>query len=172
MPRAGEVLIAGTNDHLSMISGGSFRYTAEPADTPYRPSVDVLFSTLAAHWKKPGVAVLLTGMGRDGAKGLLSLKEQGWHTIAQDEKTSVVYGMPAAAAEKGAALRILPLHEIGASVADHLRKSVPNNGSNESSHSRAVPCTALISCGPPSRAKFSIGSLESSSAKRHHARAF
>ncbi len=122
IPRAGEVLIAGTNDHLAMISGGSFRYTAEPADTPYRPSVDVLFGTLASHWKKPGVAVLLTGMGRDGAKGLLTLKEKGWYTIAQDEKTSVVYGMPAAAAEKGAAMRILPLHEIGESVARNIRK--------------------------------------------------
>ena len=122
MPRAGEVLIAGTNDHLVMISGGSFRYTAEPAETPYRPSVDVLFGTLASHWKNPGVAVLLTGMGRDGAKGMLALKEKGWHTIAQDEKTSVVYGMPAAAAEKGAAIRILPLHEIGESVAHNIRK--------------------------------------------------
>ena len=126
LPSAGEVLIAGTNDHLAMSSGGSFRYTAEPADTPYRPSVDVLFGTLASYWKNPGVAVLLTGMGRDGAKGLLALKDKGWHTIAQDEKTSVVYGMPAAAAEKGAAIRILPLHEIGESVAHNIRKrSVP-----------------------------------------------
>lgn len=122
VPRAGDVLIAGTNDHLAMIPGGSLRYTPEPADTPYRPSVDVLFGTLASYWKRPGVAVLLTGMGRDGAKGLLSLKEKGWHTIAQDEKTCVVYGMPAAAAEKGAALRILPLHEIGSSVAHHIGK--------------------------------------------------
>lgn len=122
VPRAGEVLIAGTNDHLAMISGGSFRYTAEPADTPYRPSVDVLFGTIASHWKKPGIAVLLTGMGRDGAKGLLALKEKGWHTIAQDEKSSVVYGMPGAAAEKGAAVRILPLHEIGESIAHNIRK--------------------------------------------------
>lgn len=120
--RAGEVLIAGTNDHLKMISGGSFRYSADPADTPYRPSVDVLFGTLASHWKKPGVAVLLTGMGRDGAKGLLLLKEKGWHTIAQDEKSSVVYGMPAAAAEKGAASQILSLTEIGAAVTTNIRK--------------------------------------------------
>ena len=120
-PQAGEVLIAGTNDHLSVISGGTLRYTAEPADTPYRPSVDVLFGTLAAHWKKPGVAALLTGMGRDGAKGLLMLKEKGWHTIAQDEKTSVVFGMPAAAAEKGAAKQILPLPEIGAAITNSIR---------------------------------------------------
>ena len=63
-------------------------------------------------------------MGRDGAKGLLTLKEKGWHTIAQDEKTSVVYGMPAAAAEKGAASRILPLQEIGESVTHSIRKLV------------------------------------------------
>ena len=122
IPRAGEVLITGTNDHLAMITGGSYRYTAEPTETPYRPSVDVLFGTLASHWRKPGVAVLLTGMGRDGAKGLLSLKEKGWHTIAQDEKTSVVFGMPAVAAEKGAAVRILPVHEIGDSIVHHIRK--------------------------------------------------
>ena len=121
-PQAGEVLIAGTNDHLAMISGGTLRYTPEPADTPYRPSVDVLFSTLAAHWKRPGVAALLTGMGRDGAKGLLTLKEKGWHTIAQDEKTSIVYGMPAAAAEKGAAQQILPLQEIGDAITQSIRK--------------------------------------------------
>lgn len=121
-PRAGEVLIAGSNDHLAMINGGSFRYTPDPIETPYRPSVDVLFGTVASHWKQPGVAVLLTGMGRDGAKGLLTLKQMGWHTIAQDEKTSVVYGMPAAAAEKGAASVILPLQEIGESVTRNIRK--------------------------------------------------
>ena len=55
VPRGGEVLIAGTNDHLAMITGGSFRYTAEPVDTPYRPSVDVLFGTLASHWNRKGV---------------------------------------------------------------------------------------------------------------------
>ncbi|MFM9961439.1 MAG: chemotaxis response regulator protein-glutamate methylesterase [Planctomycetaceae bacterium] len=121
-PQAGVVLIAGTNDHLAMIPGGTLRYTPEPVDTSYRPSVDVLFSTCAAHWKRPGVAALLTGMGRDGAKGLLTLKEKGWHTIAQDEKTSIVYGMPAAAAEKGAAQQILPLHEIGEAITHHIGK--------------------------------------------------
>ena len=121
-PRVGEVLIAGSNDHLAMISGGTFRYTPEPVETPYRPSVDVLFGTVASHWRQPGVAVLLTGMGRDGAKGLLTLKQKGWHTIAQDEQTSVVYGMPAAAAEKGAALSILPLNAIGDAVARHICK--------------------------------------------------
>jgi chemotaxis response regulator CheB len=116
-PQAGEVLLAGTNDHLAMISGGTFRYTPDPADTPYRPSVDVLFSSLANCWTKPGVAVLLTGMGRDGAKGMLTLKGKGWHTIAQDESTSVVYGMPAAAAENGSARQILPLRDIGDAIA-------------------------------------------------------
>jgi len=55
------------------------------------------------------VAVLLTGMGKDGAQGLAALRRAGWHTIAQDEKSSVVYGMPAAAAELNAAVEILPL---------------------------------------------------------------
>lgn|GEM_PF-1315469 len=65
--------------------------------------------------------MLLTGIGRDGAMGLLTLKEKGWHTIAQGEKTRVVYGMPTTA-EKRAAMRILPLHETGESVAGSIRK--------------------------------------------------
>jgi chemotaxis response regulator CheB len=82
--------------------------------------VDVLFRSLAEHWTGPSVAALLTGIGRDGAAGLRLLRERGWHTIAQDRGTSVVYGMPQAAAELGAAVRTLPLPEIAPHILAHL----------------------------------------------------
>ena len=69
------------------------------------------------NWPDGGVAVLLTGMGSDGASGLLGLRKAGWHTIAQDQATSVVYGMPKAAAELGAAVDVLSLQAIPAAIA-------------------------------------------------------
>lgn len=113
VPTAGMALIAGSNDHLVMTSRGQLRYTREPVDLPYRPSVDVLFRSVAAMWPETGSATLLTGMGQDGARGLLALREAGWRTIAQDEATSVIYGMPRAAAEMKAAGKVLPLGDIG-----------------------------------------------------------
>jgi len=120
LPRAGEVLIAGTNDHLVLSSTGRLEYTEFPRDVFYRPSVDVFFTSLAEHWRRRGVGVLLTGMGRDGAAGLGRLRDRGWHTIAQDEASSVVWGMPKAAAEAGAAVELLPIHEMAAAVASRL----------------------------------------------------
>ena len=66
------------------------------------------------------MAALLTGMGRDGASGLTALRKAGWYTIAQDEKTSVVYGMPAAAVEMGGAMDILPLDRIAPAIMKHM----------------------------------------------------
>jgi two-component system response regulator WspF len=120
-PRAGHVLLAASDDHLVMTRAQHFAYSKEPANLPYRPSVDVFFMSLAQYWRTPATAVLLTGMGRDGARGLLKLRQAGWHTIAQDEKTSVVFGMPKAAIELGAAARVLPLDEIGKAVAARSR---------------------------------------------------
>lgn len=111
-PAAGTVLVAASNDHLVLRPNGTLGYTAEPREQPYRPSVDVFFQSLVSNWRPPGQAVLLTGMGRDGAEGLLALRQAGWHTIAQDEASSVVYGMPRAAAELGAAMEILPAEAI------------------------------------------------------------
>ena len=78
--------------------------------------MDLLFNSVADHWPDPGVAVLLTGMGRDGAAGLLRLRRQRWHTIAQDEASSIVYGMPRAAVEIGAAVEVLPVSQIAAAI--------------------------------------------------------
>jgi chemotaxis response regulator CheB len=126
-PQPGVALLACSCDHLMLTAEGTLVYTREPADYPYRPSVDVLFESLARHWPTPGVAVLLTGIRDDGARGLLALRQAGWRTVAQDQATSVVYGMPRAAVELGAAAEVLPLPAIGPFLAGALAK--PPRGS-------------------------------------------
>ncbi len=108
----GLILLAATDDHL-VIRQGRVHYVREPVDEIYRPSVDALFRSLAGDASHIGAAVLLTGMGRDGAEGLRALRTSGWPTIAQDQNTSVVWGMPGAAVALGAAAQILPLELIG-----------------------------------------------------------
>lgn len=119
--QVGKVLLAGTNDHLVINANLRLAYTAEPRHYPYRPSVDVLFESLADHWPQPGQAIVLTGMGRDGAQGLKVLRDRGWRTIAQDQATCVVYGMPKAAAELGAAQQVLPIGAIAPALLSQLR---------------------------------------------------
>lgn len=120
-PLPGRVYLANTDGHLILDSSRQFRYVVEPLTNHYRPSVDVFCASLIKHWPEPGAAAILTGMGRDGALGLLALRQAGWLTVAQDEVTCVVYGMPRAAAEVGAAHLILPIHEIGAAIAERVR---------------------------------------------------
>ncbi len=115
-PEAGRVGVACTNDHLVFGPDLRFRYVPEPLDASCRPSVDAFFASAAATCTRPGVAALLTGMGRDGAEGLLRLRRAGWTTFAQDEATSVVYGMPRAAKEIGAATAVVPLSELGEAI--------------------------------------------------------
>ena len=83
----------------------------------HRPSVDVLFDSVARAGR-PAVGVILTGMGKDGAQGLLRMREAGARTLGQDESTSVVYGMPRAAFEIGAVERQLPLSRMGGAILD------------------------------------------------------
>jgi two-component system response regulator WspF len=116
-PAQGRILLAGTADHMIVNGAGRLRYTPDPREMVYRPSVDVFFDSLAAARASPGVAVVLTGMGRDGAAGLGRLRSAGWHTIAQDKATSVVWGMPGAAVEIGAAAEILPIGQVGPAIA-------------------------------------------------------
>jgi two-component system response regulator WspF len=111
-PQAGDVLLAGTNDHLVLSKARALEYRAEPREVFFRPSVDVFFESVAEHWPQTGMAVLLTGMGRDGARGLLKLRSRGWHTIAQDETSSVVFSMPKAAIEAGAACEVLGIEQM------------------------------------------------------------
>ncbi len=121
-PEVGIVLLAGKNDHLIMREGGSLHYTEDPVENPYRPSVDVFFASVATHWKGKGLAVLLTGMGADGAKGMKALADLGWHTIAQDEASSIVFGMPKAAIAAGAAKEVFALEQIAPAIVKFFQK--------------------------------------------------
>ena len=113
-PMANRIYLANCHNHLTFDRMGRFIYTDQDCDdsTPYKPSIDRLFLSAAQWLETTGIAVVLTGMGSDGAKGLLQLKEKGWKTIAQDEETSLVYGMPKAAAEINAAMEILSPKKI------------------------------------------------------------
>ena len=115
-PQPGTVLVAGKGDHLALTGPAQLGYTPEPRDYAYRPSVDVFFESVARHWRGGALGVLLTGMGRDGAKGLKTLRDKGCHTIAQDQASSAIYGMPKQAAAIGAAVEILPLCEVATAL--------------------------------------------------------
>ncbi len=115
----GTALIAPAGRHLRLVrKGGGWRVTLDTGEpvNRHRPSVDVLLESVAAAAGSRAVGVLLTGMGEDGARGLLAMRRAGAETIAQDEATSVVYGMPRAAVKLGAARLVLPLERIAGAV--------------------------------------------------------
>lgn len=120
----GRALIAPGNHHTLLKRSGA-RYFVEIKDGPlvcrHRPSVDVLFRSAARYAGANAVGVILTGMGDDGARGMLEMKEAGASTIAQDEATSVVFGMPNEAIKRGAADFVLPLPAIAGSMLTHAR---------------------------------------------------
>jgi two-component system chemotaxis response regulator CheB len=107
----GRVIMAPAGHHL-VVRGGRARLTLDPERHSCRPSVDTLFESVAADFGPSAAACLLTGMGRDGAAGLLAIRKAGGATIAQDEATSVIYGMPREAVLLGAVENSLPLGEI------------------------------------------------------------
>jgi two-component system chemotaxis response regulator CheB len=109
--RPGRVLLAPSGRHLVVTRGHARLSDAPPVDT-FKPSVTPLFVSAARHYGRRACGVLLTGMGRDGADGLKVIKDQGGTTLVQDEATSVVFGMPRAAIELGAADRVLALDDI------------------------------------------------------------
>lgn len=117
---SGRVLMAPPGQHLAF-DGGRWRLTRDPERHSCRPSVDVLFESLAQGAGPRTAAALLTGMGKDGAAGLLALRQAGGLTLVQDEASCVVYGMPREAVLLGAASRILPLHEIGRCLTEATR---------------------------------------------------
>jgi len=110
------VIMAPPDRHL-IVRNGNLHLTNDPERNSCRPSIDVLFDSIAREYGKRSAACLLTGMGRDGAMGLLKIRQAGGRTLAQDEQTSVVYGMPAEAARLGAAERVLPIDAIGTAIA-------------------------------------------------------
>jgi two-component system chemotaxis response regulator CheB len=113
---AGRVVLAPPDRHL-VLQGGHLRLTDAPQRHSCRPSVDALFESVAREAGEGGAALLLTGMGRDGAAGLLEVRAAGGVTAAQDEASSVVFGMPREAVLLGAAERVLALREIGPFIA-------------------------------------------------------
>lgn len=120
----GKVLIAGKDMHLCMTEDLCLHYQDDPCETPYRPSVDVFFQSIATHWPTECMAILLTGMGSDGAHGLKMLRDKGWHTIAQDQASCVVFGMPKAAIDIGAAQDVLSTDEIAATILQYIKKTM------------------------------------------------
>jgi two-component system chemotaxis response regulator CheB len=118
--RAGRVLLAPTGRHLVVAKGVAHLSDAAAVDT-FKPSVTPLFLSAARAYGARCCGVILTGMGRDGAEGMKALKEAGAHTIAQDEASSAVFGMPRAAIELGAIDRVLALDEIPRALLEVIR---------------------------------------------------
>jgi two-component system, chemotaxis family, protein-glutamate methylesterase/glutaminase len=120
----GHALIAPGNHHLLLKRSGA-RYYVDLKEGPlvcrHRPSVDVLFRSAARYAGQNAVGVILTGMGDDGARGMLEMKQAGATTIAQDEATCVVFGMPNEAIKRGAVDEILPLEAVAGAILTHAR---------------------------------------------------
>ena len=115
----GTVWVAPGGLHMRIVRKASGFYAAlsdEALHSGHKPSIDILFDSAARQVGGSAIGVILTGMGRDGAEGLLAMHKAGAFTVAQDESTSVVYGMPKVAAQLGAADQILPLERIADSV--------------------------------------------------------
>ncbi|MDZ8053357.1 MAG: chemotaxis-specific protein-glutamate methyltransferase CheB [Aulosira sp. ZfuVER01] len=112
LPKPGTVYFAPERKHLQLDAQGRFLTSSTPAVSGHRPSVTVLFQALATCYPRSTVGILLTGMGRDGADGLKAIASSGGDTIAQNEQTCVVFGMPKEAIALGAAQQVLPIHEI------------------------------------------------------------
>ncbi|MEJ2207756.1 MAG: chemotaxis-specific protein-glutamate methyltransferase CheB [Anaerolineae bacterium] len=120
----GTVYIAPTGSHTVLRTGGRLSMLDTPPVDSQRPAVDVLFESVKKQYGRRAIGVLLTGMGHDGARGLKGIRDVGGHTIAQDEGSCVVFGMPRAAIELEAAEQVLPLTEIPAAVVTLLRRPV------------------------------------------------
>ncbi len=117
--QAGRALIAPGNQHMVLHRAGS-RYTVNIVDGPHvsrhRPSVDVMFRSAAQAAGRNAMGVILTGMGDDGARSLLEMRQAGSHTIAQDEESCVVFGMPKEAIQRGAAVKTVPLSRVATEI--------------------------------------------------------
>jgi two-component system chemotaxis response regulator CheB len=127
---SGRVLIAPGDRHMRVRrSGGIYLVECEPGEKVcgHCPSVEVLFQSVAKHVGPNAIGVMLTGMGTDGADGMLAMRQAGARTIAQDEATSVVFGMPKAAYERGGVEYVLPLQEIPEAICELLAEKGSNS---------------------------------------------
>ncbi len=116
----GQILIAPGDKHLEIITNGLYKYKVTLKDYPkvssHKPSVDVLFTSMAKEVKQHTIAFILTGMGKDGAAGIKKIRDTGGKTYGQDEKTCVVYGMPKVAFEIGGVQKQLALDDIASII--------------------------------------------------------
>jgi two-component system chemotaxis response regulator CheB len=127
---AGRALIAPGNRHMLVHRSGS-QYLVEVKDGPlvcrHRPSVDVLFRSVAQVAAANAVGVILTGMGDDGAQGMREMKDSGAFNIAQDEASCIVFGMPNEAIKLGAVDAVVPLHSLASAVLARIKHGKTNN---------------------------------------------
>jgi len=127
----GTALIAPGDKHMVLQKSGA-RYQVRIKGGPrvhfQRPSVDVLFQSVASNSGQNAIGVILTGMGSDGAKGMLAMRSEGAYTIAQDEKSCIIFGMPKEAIELGAVDEVLPLTQIAGAILTKVKASGINNG--------------------------------------------
>ncbi|MCF7974088.1 MAG: chemotaxis response regulator protein-glutamate methylesterase [Phycisphaerae bacterium] len=123
-PEKGKVLVARGPDDLIITKDHTLRYIKPQLDTPYHPSINTFFDSCVTNLDVPGISILLSGMGKDGVSGMLSMKEANWETITQDEATSVIYGMPKMAATSGAAKHVLPLDKIAPAILEHTQSQL------------------------------------------------
>jgi len=111
-PQAGTIYFAPDRYHLMLDNLGNFEYSHQAPCAGHRPSATILFNSVAAHYRRSAVGILLTGMGSDGAAGMQAIAEAGGQTIAQDESSCVVFGMPKEAIALGGVQKVLPIEEI------------------------------------------------------------
>lgn len=124
LPQAGTIYFAPERYHLELNSLGRFAYSHTPPLAGHRPSVTVTFESIAHFYGANSAGILLTGMGRDGADGMHAIANSGGFTIAQNQESSVVFGMPAEAIALGAAQHILPIHEIASFLMNRLKRVI------------------------------------------------
>ena len=121
-PQPGTIYLCPGSHHLRLSSTGNITLDAGPRIEGYRPCADVAFETVASFARTFALAVVLTGMGGDGARGTLAIKDAGGYVLAQDEATSVIFGMPSEAIKMGSVDEVLPLDEIAAAVEKRVNK--------------------------------------------------
>jgi two-component system chemotaxis response regulator CheB len=128
----GHILVAPGGERHTEVRrfGGEYRISLVPGPpvSGHSPSVDVLFRSIAKHVGRNGIGMLLTGMGADGAEGLLDLRRAGGHTFAQDKDSCAVWGMPAAAVELNAAEQVLPLERLPRAALGSIEQGIVRRG--------------------------------------------
>lgn len=120
---AGKIVIGPDDRHLVVDAQRRIRLVDSPPVNGHRPSADILFTSLAERYGAGVLGIVLTGMGSDGAEGLGRIRRAGGTTLAQDQGSSVVYGMPAVAADRGAVQHVVPLESLGEVVGEHIHRN-------------------------------------------------